>query len=36
LLQPGRGDPLAVVPVQRPAGSPSTDALLEQDRDQDE
>ena len=36
LLQPGRGDPLAVIPVQRPAGSPSTSALLAQDRDQDE
>jgi prevent-host-death family protein len=36
LLRPGRGDPLAVVPVQRPVGSPTTDALLAQDRDQGE
>ena len=33
LLRPGRGDPLAVMPVRAPAGSPSTDDLLRIDRD---
>jgi hypothetical protein len=32
LLHPGRGDPLSVIPVERPAGCPTTDALLAQDR----
>ncbi len=36
LLRPGRGDPLAVIPVDSPVGSPTTDALLAQDRDRDE
>ena len=32
-IRPGRGDPLAVPPVQGLGGGPSTDELLQSDRD---
>ena len=33
VLRPGRGDPLAVIPVELPSGSASTDELLGELRD---
>lgn len=35
VIRPGRGDPLAVVPVEQDSGSPTTDELLALDRDTD-
>jgi prevent-host-death family protein len=35
VLRPGRGDPLAVIPVEPEAGSPTTDQLLAMDRYED-
>lgn len=35
VLRPGRGDLLAVVPVEPTAGSPTTEQLLAMDRDDD-
>ncbi len=32
ILRPGRGDPLAIAPTVRPAGTPTTDELLAEDR----